>query len=124
MTKRTNGHNPENAVSVNFTFLKTLAISNLEFFKTDKNDNSAKFVEYLCVVIDQLDSLFELVEKVSSKTDSYDFSEESRGNGHLSWLKICHKIIQKFSKVLEEVCSSRGSYFFRRDFYLKLVTSK
>ena len=121
MTKKIEESTPLITPERCFEAVRIAASDNLLFFKSDSSDIGQKMSEYLSTIIDCAESVVPMIEEIESKSHFYQFSEEVKINGYTSWIKFGDTIASRTLKLLGEVTGSRNSYFFRKDYYLKLV---
>lgn len=68
--------------------LKTIALKNEEFYKSDSSGNGTRLFECFTSIVQVLMSSRNSVEVVESFAGDYDFDENTPGNGYWSFLNI------------------------------------
>ncbi|GFN86132.1 hormone-sensitive lipase [Plakobranchus ocellatus] len=104
--------------------LKSIALSNVQYFQNGKQSHHAKFhvtfrllYEYLDVGIEP--SYRELAKYVSE----YDFSSDVKGNGYRSLLRVVQKCCLHLLQLSRYISSVRDSMLFRKKVYAKELES-
>lgn len=99
--------------------LKTIALKNEEFYKSDSSGNGTKLFECFTSIVQVLMSSRNSVEVVESFAGDYDFDENTPGNGYWSFLNIYFSALTGALKTANYIFDNRNSLLFRKSYYLK-----
>lgn len=100
--------------------LKSLAISNIEYFKDGKLSHHAKFHVAFCLLFEYLDIGIEpCYREISQRAPEFDASPTEKGNGYRSLLRIVQKCCLHLVQISRHVSTNRESMLFRRAHYMK-----
>ncbi|KAL8612264.1 hypothetical protein ACOMHN_038176 [Nucella lapillus] len=100
--------------------LKSLAITNIEYFKDGKHSHHAKFHVAFCMLFEYLDLGIEpCFREISLRVHEFDASPTEKGNGYRSLLRIVQKCCLHLLQISRHVSTNRESVLFRRAFYMK-----
>ena len=100
--------------------LKSIAISNIEYFKNGKLSHHAQFHVAFCMLFEYLDIGIEpSFREISLRVHEFDASTEEKGNGYRSLLRIVQKCCLHLLQISRHISTNRESMLFRRAFYLK-----
>lgn len=100
--------------------LKSLAISNIEYFKDGKLSHHAKFHVAFCMLFEYLDLGIEpCYREISQRAHEYDVSPTEKGNGYRSLLRVVQKCCLHLLQISRHVSTNRESMLFRRAHYMK-----
>lgn len=114
---------PERLFSLLAREIKSLALNNIQYFQNGKQSYHAKFHvafsllrEYMDVGIEP--SYLELCKHLLNN-NKYDFSDDVKGNGYRSLLKVVSKCCVHLLHLCKYISSMRDSILFRKRFYSK-----
>ncbi|XP_059176328.1 uncharacterized protein LOC131956011 isoform X2 [Physella acuta] len=117
---------PERLFSLLAREIKSLALNNIQYFQNGKQSYHAKFHvafsllrEYMDVGIEP--SYLELCKHLHN--NKYDFSDDVKGNGYRSLLKVVSKCCVHLLHLCKYISSVRDSILFRKRFYSKELES-
>jgi hormone-sensitive lipase len=100
--------------------LKSIAISNIEYFKDGKLSHHAKFHVAFCMLFEYLDLGIEpYYREIYQRVSEYDASPDEKGNGYRSQLRIVQKCCLTLLQISRHIATNRESMLFRRVFYMK-----
>ncbi|KAH9495219.1 DDB1- and CUL4-associated factor 8 [Bulinus truncatus] len=117
---------PERIFSSLARELKSIALNNINYFQNGKHSHHAKFHVTFCLLYEYIDvgiepCYLELCKHLASC--SYDFSEQVKGNGYRSLLKVVHKCCMHLLQLCKYISAVRDSILFRKKFYAKELES-
>ncbi|CAL1531773.1 unnamed protein product, partial [Lymnaea stagnalis] len=106
--------------------LKSIALNNIQYFQNGKQSHHAKFHMTFSLLREYLDigiepSYLEICKHLN--LCSYDFSEQVKGNGYRSLLRVVHKCCVHLLQLCKYISSVRDSILFRKRFYAKELES-
>ena len=100
--------------------LKTLALTNVQYFESGKQSYHAKFHISFKLLYEYVDVGIEpSYRELSKHLHLYDFSPSIKGNGYRSLLRIVDKCCLHLLQLSRYIPSVRDSILFRKKFYLK-----
>ncbi|XP_005093044.1 hormone-sensitive lipase [Aplysia californica] len=100
--------------------LKSLALSNVQYFQNGKQSYHAKFHVSFKLLYEYLDVGIEpSYRELSKHLHLYDFSSSVKGNGYRSLLRIVQKCCLHLLQLSRYISSVRDSILFRKKFYAK-----
>ena len=100
--------------------LKSIALSNIQYFQNGKQSHHAKFHVTFRLLYEYLDIGIEPTYKELAKLVSeYDFSPEVKGNGYRSLLRVVQKCCLHLLQLCRYISSVRDSMLFRKKVYAK-----
>ncbi|RUS86042.1 hypothetical protein EGW08_006196, partial [Elysia chlorotica] len=104
--------------------LKSIALSNIQFFKSGKQSNHAKFHVLFRLLYEYLDIGIEpTYAELSKLVSEYDYSPEIKGNGYRSLLRVVQKCCLHLLQLCRYISTVRDSMLFRKKVYAKELES-
>ncbi|GFR88337.1 hormone-sensitive lipase [Elysia marginata] len=104
--------------------LKSIALSNIQYFQSGKQSHHAKFHVTFRLLYEYLDIGIEPTYRELAKlVGEYDFSPEIKGNGYRSLLRVVQKCCLHLLQLSRYISSVRDSMLFRKKVYAKELES-
>lgn len=112
-----------NVHSESFIELEENCLENIDYFNTHKTVIKLQYVVALLNLQDNIRKTQILITKIDSFCHEYDYDEHTKGNGYRSFIDLYESALRHSLKILKSVSKKRGNWFFRKQFFLKLVNS-
>ena len=109
--------------SESYTELQENCLENSDYFNTHKTIINLRYVVALLGLQDNIKKTQILITEISSFCHEFDFDEHTKGNGYRSFIDLYESALKHSLKTLKCVSKNRRSWFFRKQFFLKLVDS-
>ncbi|KAK3798516.1 hypothetical protein RRG08_063525 [Elysia crispata] len=104
--------------------LKSIALSNIQYFQSGKQSHHAKFHVTFRLLYEYLDIGIEpTYSELAKLVGEYDFSPEIKGNGYRSLLRVVQKCCLHLLQLCRYISSVRDSMLFRKKVYAKELES-
>lgn len=112
------GSSPEYAL---YEVLKDLCANNAKYFESHDNETGLRLHGAFLALIDHVESVKPAVDFIRISASSFDFDENSPGNGYASFVSVVDACIRHGVKLCKQVCINRESFFFRASYYMREV---
>lgn len=99
--------------------LRELSRANCEYFSTHNDDNGVRLSAALGVVPEYLNELRALYKEIAKFAPSYDFDENTAGNGYRSFLVLVDKCVLYCGTVCRQIYLQRDSLLFRKAHHMR-----
>ncbi|XP_049802604.1 hormone-sensitive lipase isoform X1 [Schistocerca nitens] len=113
----------ESSANVMYQALSELCKNNAAFFQHDDTESGQRLYAGFLAVMDHVEVVGPLVEKVRKVTPQYDLDVRTPGNGYRSFVVMVDSSVTHCMKLNKEICSSRDSILFRKSAYVRKVES-
>ncbi|XP_067674831.1 hormone-sensitive lipase-like [Haliotis asinina] len=114
--------NPGRLLSSLIKELKSLALSNIEYFQNGNQSHHAKYHTSFCLLYEYLDMGIEPnIAGLLPRLSDFDVSPDLKGNGYRSLIRIVYKCCLHLAQLLRYIVVNRDSILFRRAHYCKEV---
>lgn len=101
-----------------FKDLKTVAVTNLEYFQNVKGANNERFFTCFSTLWDHIESGIEPVTfQLLATASNFDCSELIRANGYRSMVKVIHKCCLHLMQLSRHILVTKETMLFRATFY-------
>ncbi|XP_049949475.1 hormone-sensitive lipase isoform X3 [Schistocerca serialis cubense] len=113
----------ESSANVMYQALSELCKNNAAFFQHDDTESGQRLYAGFLAVMDHVEVVGPLVEKVRKVAPQYDLDVRTPGNGYRSFVVMVDSCVTHCMKLNKEICSSRDSILFRKSAYVRKVES-
>ena len=104
--------------------IKSIALSNVQYFESGKQSHHAKFHVCFKLLYEYIDVGIEpSYRELAKHLHRYDFSPTVKGNGYRSLLRIVQKCCLHLLQLTRYISSVRESILFRKKFYTRELES-
>ncbi|CAG9859565.1 unnamed protein product [Phyllotreta striolata] len=103
--------------------LKELCANNSEYFSNDNSENGQRLYMSCMAMIEISESIKIKTGYIETKVASFDFDENTPGNGYRSFIKVVDLALKLALTALERVTDRRDSLLFRKTTITKDVES-
>ena len=107
--------------SESYSELEENCLENIDYFNTNKTVIKLQYVVALLNLQEIIKSTQILIQEIDSFCHEYDFDEYTKGNGYRSFIALYGSALRHSINILKCVSKNRGKWFFRKQFFLKLV---
>lgn len=104
-----------------YEVLKDLCLNNAKHFESHDNETGLRLHGAFLALIDHVETVKPAVDYVRKAAPSYDFDENTPGNGYASFVSVVDACIRHGVKLCKQVCINRDSFFFRASYYMREV---
>ncbi|KAK3914126.1 Hormone-sensitive lipase [Frankliniella fusca] len=101
--------------------LKDLCMNNAQYFESHDNETGVRLHGAFLALIDHIKTVKPAVDYIRKASSSYDFDENTPGNGYASFVSVVDACIRHGVKLCKQVCINRESFFFRASYYMREV---
>lgn len=112
------GSVPEYAL---YEVLKDLCLNNAQYFQSHDDETGLRLHGAFLALVDHVESVKPVVDFVRKAAPSYDYDENTPGNGYASFVSVVDACIRHGVKLCKQVCINRDSFFFRASYYMREV---
>lgn len=102
-----------------YEVLKDLCLNNSQYFQSHDSETGLRLHGAFLALIDHVESVKPIVDYVRKAAPSYDFDENTPGNGYASFVSVVDACIRHGVKLCKQVCINRDSFFFRASYYMR-----
>lgn len=102
-----------------YEVLKDLCLNNVQYFQSHDTETGLRLHGAFLALIDHVESVKPVVDYVRVAAPSYDYDENTPGNGYASFVSVVDACICHGVKLCKQVCINRDSFFFRASFYMR-----
>lgn len=106
-----------------YDVLKELCQNNIEYFEKDDTSKGQRIHGALIGIIDHLQRARPLVQEIREFASSYDFDEQTPGNGYRSFVFVVDQSVKHSVKLCRYIMENRNSLLFRKSIYMKEIES-
>ncbi|XP_045499576.1 hormone-sensitive lipase isoform X2 [Colias croceus] len=103
--------------------LKESCQNNAQYFQPDESENGQRLYQGFVTLIDHIETVWPLVDRVRKVAPTYDFDAKSPGNGYRSFVSVVDSCILHGLKLSRQVCTGRDALLFRKGYFVKEVES-
>ncbi|CAG4953093.1 unnamed protein product [Colias eurytheme] len=103
--------------------LKDSCQNNAQYFQPDESENGQRLYQGFMTLIDHIETVWPLVDRVRKVAPTYDFDAKSPGNGYRSFVSVVDSCILHGLKLSRQVCTGRDALLFRKGYFVKEVES-
>lgn len=107
--------------SESYSELQESCVENIDYFNTNKTVIKLQYVVALLNLQDNIRKTQILIKTIHSFCHEYDFDEHTKGNGYRSFIALYGSALRHSLNILRCVSKNRENWFFRKQFFLKLV---
>lgn len=113
----------ESSANVMYQALSELCKNNAAYFQPDDTESGQRLYAGFLAVMDHVDVVCPLVDKVRNVAPQYDLDVRTPGNGYRSFVMMVDSCVTHCVKLNKEICSSRDSILFRKSSYVRKIES-
>ncbi|XP_014668106.1 PREDICTED: hormone-sensitive lipase-like [Priapulus caudatus] len=106
------GINPFSARSVLFKTVRSLALSNMEYYQDDMSSYKDRLYTAFSNMHDHLEKVEPYMEILQAIGAKYDFDATTPGNGYRSIVQVIDACVLKLLRISRDVCLNRESFLF------------
>lgn len=106
-------NNPLSARAVVFKTVRSLSVSNMEYYQHDISSYSDRFYSVFSLMHEQLEKVEPYIEMLLKIAYKYDFDQQTPGNGYRSFVQVIDACVLNLLRVSRDVCLNRESFLFR-----------